>query len=99
MSMGRNSFLFSLVLKRAYSFYRKIGTKNLCILNIESTEIDANHGLAKIFYRADYEKKNGEKISIDFNVSYLLEFHGDDIKIFGFVAGDEMKAYKDAGIV
>lgn len=98
VNTGKNGFLFSLVLKRAYAFYRKIGTKHLAVLRTDTTAIDPNHSMTKVFYRADYEK-NGKKTAIDFDVTYLLEHHGEDLKIFAFVAGDEMKAYKDAGLV
>ncbi|HEX4923724.1 MAG TPA: hypothetical protein VFV50_06545 [Bdellovibrionales bacterium] len=99
VNTGRNGPLFSFILKRAYAFYRKIGTKRLEILKVNETEIDQSHSMAKVFYRTHYLTKAGEMKNLEFDVTYLLEHQGDESKIFAFIAGDEMKAYRDAGII
>lgn len=99
VNTGKNDFFFSMGLRKTYAFYRKIGTQRLSIRNLEITEIDDFHDMVKVFYQADYLKDNGSPVAIDFNVTYFLQRHGHEIKIFSFVAGDEMQAYKEAGLV
>lgn len=99
VNAGKNDFFFSLGLRKAYAFYRKIGTQRLGIRHLEITEIDDFHDMVKVFYQADYLKDDGTPVALDFAVTYFLQRHGDDIKIFSFVAGDEMQAYKEAGLV
>jgi hypothetical protein len=96
---GKNGWLFSLVLKRGYAYYRKIGTRRLAVRRVEVTPIDELHHLAKVFYTGDFEKKNGEQIQIDFEVSYLLQTRENGPKIFAFIAGDEEAAYREKGLL
>jgi hypothetical protein len=99
VTTGKNGFVFSLVLRGAYFFYKKIGTKHLNLRQTQSVRIDETHDLVKVQYSSEYAKKTGEAITIDFEVAYLTQHDDSGIKIFAFVAGDEMKAYKDAGLV
>lgn len=91
-------WFFGLVLKRNFAFYRKIGTRRMSVRNLEVSPIDEKHDMVKVHYRADY-LKDGREIRIDFDVTYLLEKRGAQPQIFAFVSGDEMQAYKDAGLV
>lgn len=52
-----------------------------------------------MFFTADYEKADGETLSLDFDVSYLTEVRDDVVRIFAFVAGDEMALYREKGLV
>lgn len=99
VSTGKNSIFFSIILKKGYAFYKKNGARHLRIKKLAVTAIDYVHDMVKVQYSADYVKKTGEPISMDFEVTYFVQ-HPDELpKIFGFVAGDEMQMYKEAGLV
>jgi hypothetical protein len=55
--------------------------------------------MAKVDFRASYEKTTGERLDIDFPISYLLAAWGDSFEIFAYVAGDEMAAYREHGLI
>lgn len=98
VNCGDNGPKFRDMLKQGYAFYRQIGAKRMNVLRCEITDIDPDHHMVKVFYRADYEK-DGKPISIDFDVTYLLTSAKGKAKIFAFVAGDEMGAYRRAGLI
>jgi len=96
---GHNDDSFSKTLDEAYAFYRKIGTKRMSVKRVHPTPIDAAHWLVRVFYSADYEKKDGSPLTIDFDVAYLTQSTGKETTIFAFVAGDEMALYRKHGLV
>lgn len=98
-SCGRNDEEFSTALEEAYAFYRKIGTKRISVRRVQPTPIDAAHHLVRVFYSTDYVKPDGEPLSIDFDVAYLFETHAGTSRIFAFIAGDEMAAYRRHGLL
>lgn len=98
-SCGRNDESFSKTLEEAYAFYRKIGTKRMSVRRVHATPIDPAHFLVRVFYAADYVKKDGTALTIDFDVAYLTETHARKTRIFAFVAGDEMGLYRKHGLV
>jgi hypothetical protein len=94
---GDNDEAFGETLEKGYAFYKSIGTKKMEVTGVDVTDIDDGHSLAKVHYRAEYEK-DGETIAIPFSVSYMLEERDGHLKIFGFVAGDEMALYRQYGL-
>lgn len=96
---GVNDEHFLETLKGGYAFYKKIGTKQMRVRRTLETQIDAAHYLVKVFYHADYKKADGAAVAIEFDVTYLIDTHEDTPKIFAFIAGDEMEAYRRAGLV
>jgi hypothetical protein len=84
---------------RATLSIRSIGTRALAIRGISATPIDETHQMAKVDFRASYEKTTGERLDIDFPISYLLAARGDSFEIFAYVAGDEMAAYREHGLI
>ena len=66
---------------------------------VEVTPIDALPHLAKVFYRADHGKSDGASVSIDFDLTYILQTKDGVSKIFAFIAGDEMEAYRQHGLL
>ena len=96
---GRTGDEFRKTLEQAFAFYRQIGAKSMDISRVTTTEIDNGHAMAKVDYRAEYAKPNGGQVAIEFSVAYLLQMITSDIKIFAFIAGDEMDAYKQAGLI
>ena len=99
VSTGKNGFLFSLLLRKGYAFYKKIGARHLRITKLAVTAIDYFHDMVKVQYSANFVKKTCEPVSVDFEVTYFVQ-HPDEVpKIFGFVAGDEKRMYKEAGLI
>ncbi|WP_142701772.1 nuclear transport factor 2 family protein [Bdellovibrio sp. ZAP7] len=96
---GSNNITFSATLRKAYSFYQKIGTREMHVRNLMVTPIDRFHDMVKVYYRADYTPQGKPIKSIDFDVTYFIQISDQGPKIFGFVVRDEMQAYRDAGLV
>ena len=99
VSCGQNDESFTETLQQGYAFYTSIGTKAMAVRGVTTTPIDGGHQMAKVDYRATYEKPDGERIEIDFAVTYMLAARGDSYEIFAFVAGDEMALYRKHGLV
>lgn len=96
---GANDDGFARKLDEGYAFYKKIGTQKMTMTRVEATAIDTRHHLVKVFYRADYRKPDGADVSIDFDVSYVLQTKDSVSKIFAFIAGDEMAVYRKHGLL
>lgn len=99
VSTGKQGPAFRRMLAKGYAFYRSIGTRKMTARRVEASSIDANHCLAKVFYRAEYTKPDGSDLKLDFDVTYMLDVSTTKPKIFGFVAGDEMALYRQHGLV
>jgi hypothetical protein len=99
VACGANDDRFAARLEEGFAFYRRIGTQRMALRRIDVTPIDPLHHLVKVFYRADYRKADGEPVSIDFDVTYLLQTRDGVSKVFGFIAGDEMAAYRHHGLL
>jgi hypothetical protein len=81
-----------------FEFYRSIGTTCMIIDKKEITPIDEGHALAKIHWKANYDQgKTGEMI--DFSTFYMMRREDDAWKCFGYIAGDEQRAWKDHGLM
>ncbi|RYY98542.1 MAG: nuclear transport factor 2 family protein [Alphaproteobacteria bacterium] len=99
VSTGKQDAAFRRQLGKMYAFYRSIGTQKMTSKRVETTPIDANHMMAKVFYCGQYRKPDGTDLKIDFDVTYFLDVSTTKPKIFGFVAGDEMALYRQHGLV
>jgi hypothetical protein len=95
---GHNDGGFAHILDQGYGFYRAIHTRRLNFVRVVTTSIDDRHAMARVSFRADYAPKAGE-LSIEFDVTYILQIGGDQPKIFAFIAGDEMALYRRHGLV
>ncbi|MBN8606297.1 MAG: hypothetical protein J0L81_05210 [Caulobacterales bacterium] len=96
---GQNDAAFRETLQNGYAFYRQIGTRSMSTVRCETVKIDAAHFMVKVFYCAEYQKESAAPVTIDFDVTYLLETTQGEPKIFAFIAGDEMDAYRRAGLI
>jgi hypothetical protein len=96
---GHNDDTFRETLERGYAFYKTIGTKHLKLLRTEVSAIDDFHHVVKAFYQAQYDKRTGEEVAIDFDVTYMLQTREGRSKIFAWVAGDEMTLYEKHGLL
>jgi len=99
VSTGKHGAAFRRLLAKGYAFYRQIGTRKMTAKRVETTRIDANHVIAKVFYCAEYRKPDGSDLKLEFDVTYFLDVSTTKPKIFGFVAGDEMGLYKQHGLL
>jgi hypothetical protein len=95
---GANDQDFPLFIEKGYTFYKNIGTKSMKIVGSDTSLLDDYHAMAKIHWRATYDK-NGKEIVIDFNVIYFVQILNNEMKIFAYITGDEQKALKENGLV
>lgn len=95
---GNNDETFTQTLKKGYAFYRAIGTKEMALDGLEVSEPEPQHFVVKIAYRATYEKK-GKTTVIPFSVTYIVQERDSELRIFAFMAGDEMALYREHGLV
>jgi hypothetical protein len=96
---GANDGKYVEALRQGAGFYQAIGLLGMALLKVEVTAIDAEHDMVRPHFRADYRKKDGKTVSIEFDVVYMLQRRAGGPKIFAFVAGDEMGMYRQHGLV
>lgn len=99
VAAGANDEHFEQTLKKGFAFYKAIGTTSMQVVRVEPEALHENHDRVRVFYLAGYRRKDGSEVSIPFDLSYLLQRRSSGPKIFGFIAGDEMGAYKAHGLV
>jgi hypothetical protein len=96
---GQNDDEFRQALPKMYAFYKEVGTKKMIMRGVTPTPIDEHHHMVRVDWTADYQKKNGEAVSISFNVTYLLQTRDGQSRIFAFITGDEMGVLKQHGLI
>jgi hypothetical protein len=94
---GKNDNQFIEKIQSGFEFYKGIGSKSMTIVSKDVTLLDDLHALAKIYWRYSYMKEEREG-TIDFTNYYFVTTR-DQVKIFGYIAGDEQKALADKGLV
>jgi hypothetical protein len=100
VNCGQNGPRFREVLETGYKFYKDVGTECMNVRGVDVTAIDDNHHIARVGWRADYKRRNGSLVSIDFEVTYILQTQpGQSSKIFAYVTGDEMAALEEHGLL
>ncbi len=82
------------VIAQGYQFYKSVGTRQVKIASMDVTPLDEYHSMAKVYYQSIYGKKDGEEVSVDFSIIYLIQIIEDEPKIFGYISGDEQKLLK-----
>jgi hypothetical protein len=95
---GANDDNFRPFIEKGYAFYKSIGTRAMKIVGSDITLLDDFHAMAKIHWRAVYDKK-GKEVVIDFDVIYFVQILNNEMKIFAYITGDEQKALKENGLV
>lgn len=96
---GHNDDSFLRILEQGYAFYRSIGTRSMTLLRVDPTPIDANHQMARVFYSSEYERPGGDRVTIDFDVTYMLHIENAVPRIFAYVAGDERALLREHGLI
>ncbi len=94
---GKNGRMFRWTIPGGFAHYRKIGTTQMNVENVEVETIDPMHALAKVKWDSRYEK-DGKRDRIEFDVTYLLHFENAKPKIFAYITGDEERVLKDHGL-
>lgn len=95
----RNDKKFLDAVPKAYEFYNQLGAIFMKIAKEEITILDEWHAVVKIHWKSDYQKKDGKKVTIDYDVHYFVQQHDGSLKIFSFVSGDEEKLINESGLM
>jgi hypothetical protein len=96
---GQNDGSFTEALEQGYAFYRSIGTRRMIFRGMTITEIDTHHRMARVFYSSEYQRRDGELVTIDFDVTYMLHLNGVTPQIFAYVFGDEHALLRQHGLI
>lgn len=96
---AKNDANFRQALEQGYEQYRKIGTKEMRVCNIEVLPIDELHCIARVSWRATYETAKCQNIEIDFDVHYLMQEQNGKLNVFGWISGDEQSVLKEQGVL
>lgn len=97
VACGKNDDQFAEKIKSNFDFYRGIGSSSMNIVSKDVTLIDDLHALVKVYWRYTYVKDEREG-TIDFTNYYFVATR-DQIKIFGYIVGDEQKALAEKGLL
>lgn len=95
---GKNDEAFRQMIPKGNEYYRSIGTKSMKISNLEVTQLDEFHFMARVHWDSRYEK-DGVEIRIEFDVLYFLRDQNERLKIFAYITGDEQKVLKEHGVI
>ncbi len=96
-SKNDGSFVHSV--RKAHEFYRQVGMKALHIEAIAVLHIHDGHDRVRVSYVAHHRRQDGTPVDLPFDVTYLVQKRLGGPRIFGFIAGDEMELYRDAGLI
>ena len=95
---GQNDAQFKTRIEEGLRFYKSIGSESMQILDREITLLGQDHALCKVTWQYSYRKDNSLG-TIDFDVYYFLRTLNDQIRIFGYITGDEQQALKEHGLI
>jgi hypothetical protein len=96
---GRNDDHFKQMMAQGYARYRAMGTKAMQLGEVCVSPIDEHHCLAHVAWTATYARQDQADVAIDFEVHYFVQSLRGDLKIFGWVSGDEQELLRERGIV
>lgn len=99
VTCGTNGDEFVTVMEKGYAHYRAIGTKSMTVTGVDSTSIADDHSAATVHWRSEYLTRDGREVTIDFDVHYLLKRDHGELRIFGFIAGDEEGTLRRHGVI
>ena len=90
---GRNDEKFADAIRQGIEFYKQIGILSMNILSKEISVLDDHHATVKVFWSSFYSNDNASG-EIPFEVVYLVESTSGSLRIFAYVTGDELAAFK-----
>lgn len=92
---GQNDEQFKNAIREGIAFYRNIGIRSMIILDQEVETLDGLHALTKILWKCVYDSRSasGEMMFVNY---YMVQCRSNDtIKIFSYVTGDEVNAFRE----
>jgi hypothetical protein len=96
---GKNDDRLKQVMAQGYERYRAIGTKEMRLRDVRLSPIDGHHWLAHVAWTAVYARKGQPDVAIDFDVHYFLQELGGELKVFGWVSGDEQALLRQHAVI
>ena len=96
---GKNDADFRQALSDGYEQYKKIGTKEMRVNGVEVTPIDALHCIARVSWTASYVPENKPQVDIEFDVHYLMQEWNGQLRVFGWISGNEQELLKQYGVI
>jgi hypothetical protein len=96
---AKNDKKFRKAISQGWNFYKEIGIRAMDIVSMQITLLDNLHAIVKVHWNSSFVRKDQTKGGIAFDVFYLLQKTGDELRIFAYIAGDEQQALKDEGLV
>lgn len=97
--VGKNDKKFRKAISQGWEFYKGIGIQVMDIVSRQITILDKLHAIVKVRWNSSFVRKNKTKGEIAFDVFYLVQKTGNDLRIFAYITGDEQQALKDVGLV
>jgi hypothetical protein len=94
---GKTDDEFAEKIRSGFEFYKGIGSTSVTIVYKEVTLLDDLHAMVKVYWRYAYVKDEREG-TIDFTNYYFVTTR-DQMKIFGYIVGDEQKALAANGLL
>ena len=98
VNCGQNNETFLDTMQQGYSFYKNIGITSMDIVSKKITLLDELHAMARVLWKSNYIK-DGTQGSIEFENIYFIQTKEDQLKIFGWITGDEQAALKEYGLL
>ncbi len=96
---SKNDERFRDAIPKGYEYYRSIGTVSMKIGSKAITELDEYHAMVKVHWQTLYQKKEGNREEIGFDVHYFVQVINGTVKIFSYITGDEQKLLQEKGLV
>ena len=95
---GKNDEQLKQMMAQGYARYRAMGTKGMRIRDVRFSPIDDHHGVAHVAWTATYARRDQPDVAIDFDVHYLVQNLDGELKVFGWVSGDEQALLREYGV-
>lgn len=99
VTVGENDQKLKDTMKKGFEAYRALGSKKMTCADVSVMPIDQDHCVAKVQWSGEYERKTKERLTIDFEVNYLVERRDGHLKVFGWIAGDEQAEFRKHGLL
>jgi hypothetical protein len=96
---GKNDSKFRDVIAQGWSFYKQIGISAMKISSVQVTILDDLHAMAQIRWNSSFLRKDKTSGEIAFDVFYILQKQGEQLRIFAYITGDEKQALKETGLI
>lgn len=95
----RNDAQMHEAMTQAHARWREIGTREMRILDLHLTAVDAAHVIARARWRATYARDDLPQTVIVFDVHYLVQVLDGTARVFGWITGDEEAVLRQHGVI